>query len=136
MCPFLSLLIVVLTCPLVDLLVMLVVKGLIRDPALEPRPVALLSLVVFVLLFEGGVRFHRSFGAGVSVGAVVSVFVLDVSIRVIVKFVSFVSGSVSLVGGRFFAFPELVCNLILVPILRRLDYEVVVVGGFGSGLGR
>lgn len=48
---FLSLMVVILTYPLISLLIVLIIGNLVQNPTLWSHPITLLSLVIFILLF-------------------------------------------------------------------------------------
>ena len=68
---FLSLMVVILTYPLISLLIVLIIGNLVQNPTLWSHPITLLSLVIFILLFRKSIQFRQSFNIKISIKTII-----------------------------------------------------------------
>lgn len=99
---FLSLMVVILTYPLISLLIVLIIGNLVQNPTLWSHPITLLSLVIFILLFRKSIQFRQSFNIKISIKTIISIFILSISMYIVIGFIDFISKDISLIKKRIF----------------------------------
>ena len=87
---FLSLMVVILTYPLISLLIVLIIGNLVQNPTLWSHPITLLSLVIFILLFRKSIQFRQSFNIKISIKTIISIFILSISMYIVIGFIDFI----------------------------------------------
>ena len=131
---FLSLMVVILTYPLISLLIVLIIGNLVQNPTLWSHPITLLSLVIFILLFRKSIQFRQSFNIKISIKTIISIFILSISMYIVIGFIDFISKDISLIKKEFFTFPRLIYGLVLIPVLEEISCRIIIINKFKDKL--